>query len=53
MDERRLAATAGELDISVEELRALMARTSDGLVEALAGGLIRFEDALLDLELEG
>ena len=53
MEERRLAATAGELDIPVEELRELMESTTPGLVEAIAGGLVRFEDALLDLSLEG
>ena len=46
-------AIAGELEVPVDELRTIIEQTSDGLVEALAGGLIRFEDALLDLSLEG
>ena len=53
MEERRLAAIAGELDIAVDELRDIVERTTAGLVDALAGGLVRFEDALLDLSLEG
>lgn len=49
MDEAALRATAGDLDLSVEELRAVLDVTTPGLVEALAGGLVRFEGALLEL----
>ena len=52
MDERRLSATAGELDLSVDDLRTILDITTAGLVEALVGGLIRFEDALFELSVE-
>ncbi|HWF58565.1 MAG TPA: hypothetical protein VG520_09440 [Candidatus Dormibacteraeota bacterium] len=49
MDERRRIAIASELGLSVEELREAEAELTPGLAEALMGGLIRFEDALLEL----
>ncbi len=49
MDERRLIAIAGELGLSVEELREAEVELTPSLAEALMGGLIRFEDALLEL----
>ncbi|MHB8717512.1 MAG: hypothetical protein ACYDAC_01285 [Candidatus Dormibacteria bacterium] len=53
MDEPRLRSTAGDLDVSVDELRAILEITTAGLVEALVGGLVRFEDALLELSSVG
>jgi hypothetical protein len=49
VDERRLISIAGELGLSVEELGEAEAELTPGLAEALMGGLIRFEDALLEL----
>ncbi len=49
MDEKRLISVAGELGLSVEQLRLAVADTTSGVAEALLGGLIRFEDALLEL----
>ena len=51
MDERRLTSIAGELGLTVEELRETDAALTPGLAEALVGGLIRFEDALFELSL--
>lgn len=49
MDERKLSVTAELLGLSQDELRQLSAGTTVGVAEALAGGLIRFEDALQEL----
>ncbi len=49
MDERRLTAIAGELGLTVDELREAQAGLSPGLPDAILGGLIRFEDALFEL----
>jgi hypothetical protein len=49
VDEQRLAMVAGELGMDVEQLRAAVMGTTPGVVDALLGGLIRFEDALLEL----
>ena len=49
MDERRLTSIAGELGLTVEELRAAQAEITPGVDEAVVGGLIRFEDALFEL----
>jgi hypothetical protein len=49
VDERRLTAIAGELGLSVDELREAVPGLSPGLADALLGGLIRFEDALFEL----
>ena len=49
VDERRLTSIAGELGITVDELREAQTQISPGLDEALVGGLIRFEDALFEL----
>ena len=49
MDERRLTAMASELGLTVEELREAEAALAPGVAAALMGGLIRFEDALLEL----
>lgn len=49
MDDGALTLTAELLGLSPEELRELSAGTTPGVAEALAAGLIRFEDALLDL----
>jgi len=49
VDEQRLATVAGELGMDVEQLRAAVADTTPGVVDALLGGMIRFEDALLEL----
>ncbi len=49
MDERRLTSIAGELGLTVEQLREAQAQLSPGLAEAVLGGLIRFEDALFEL----
>jgi hypothetical protein len=49
MDERRLTSIAGELGLTVDELRLAQSEITPGLDEALVGGLIRFEDALFEL----
>jgi uncharacterized protein YidB (DUF937 family) len=49
VDEQGLATVAGELGMDVEQLREAMVDTTPGVVDALAGGMIRFEDALLEL----
>jgi hypothetical protein len=49
VDEQRLAMVAGELGMDVEQLRAAVADTTPGVLDSLLGGLIRFEDALLEL----
>jgi uncharacterized protein YidB (DUF937 family) len=49
VDEQRLATVAGELGMDVEQLRAAVVDTTPGVVDALLGGMIRFEDALLEL----
>lgn len=49
MDERRLIAIAGELGLTVDELREAETELTPGVAEAAMGGLIRFEDALLEL----
>jgi hypothetical protein len=49
VDDQRLEMVAGELGMDVEQLRAAVADTTPGVVDALLGGLIRFEDALLEL----
>ena len=49
MDERRLAAVAGELGLTPDELREAESRITPGIAEAVMGGLIRFEDALAEL----
>jgi uncharacterized protein YidB (DUF937 family) len=49
VDEQRLATVAGELGMDVEQLREAMVDTTPGVMDALAGGMIRFEDALLEL----
>ena len=49
MDERRLTSIAGELGLTVDELRQAQPGITPGLDEAVVGGLIRFEDALFEL----
>ncbi len=49
MDERRLTSIAGELGLTVDELRQAQSEITPGLDEAVVGGLIRFEDALFEL----
>jgi hypothetical protein len=49
VDEQRLAMVAGELGMDIEQLRAAVVDTTPGVLDALLGGLIRFEDALLEL----
>jgi hypothetical protein len=49
VDERRLTSIAGELGLTVDELREVQAQITPGLAEAVLGGLIRFEDALFEL----
>jgi hypothetical protein len=49
VDEHRLMSIAGELGLTVDELRAARLEISPGVDEALMGGLIRFEDALFEL----
>jgi hypothetical protein len=49
VDERRLTSIAGELGLTVEELRQARSEITPGLDEAVVGGLIRFEDALFEL----
>jgi hypothetical protein len=49
VDERHLISTAGELGLTVEELREAQSEITPGVDEALVGGLIRFEDALFEL----
>jgi hypothetical protein len=49
VDENRLISLAGELGMSPEQLRLAIADTTPGVAEAVLGGLIRFEDALLEL----
>lgn len=49
VDEQRLTAVAGELGLPVDSLREASELLTPGVVEALLGGLIRFEDALLEL----
>ncbi len=49
MEERRLASVAAELGLTLDQLHEAQAVISTGLAEALAGGLIRFEDALFEL----
>ncbi|MDQ6856091.1 MAG: hypothetical protein M3Z57_03340 [Candidatus Dormibacteraeota bacterium] len=49
MDERALTSIAGELGLTVDELREAQGQLTPGLPEAVLGGLIRFEDALFEL----
>jgi hypothetical protein len=49
VDENRLTAIAGELGLTVDELRDARPQLTPGLDEAVLGGLIRFEDALFEL----
>lgn len=49
MEDRRLTSIAGELGLTVEELRALRDDITEGLDAAVVGGLILFEDALFEL----
>jgi hypothetical protein len=49
VDERRLTALAGELGLTVDELRELEPQLAPGVAAAVMGGLIRFEDALFEL----
>jgi hypothetical protein len=49
VDESRLISIAGELGLTVDELRQAQAELSPGVDEAVMGGLIRFEDALFEL----
>jgi hypothetical protein len=49
VDERRLTSIAGELGLTVDELREAEPQLTAGLPEAVLGGLIRFEDALFEL----
>jgi hypothetical protein len=49
VDERRLTSIAGELGLTVDELRDAQAQLTPGLPDAVLGGLIRFEDALFEL----
>jgi hypothetical protein len=49
VDERRLTSIAGELGLTVDELRQAQSEITPGLDEAVVGGLIRFEDALFEL----
>ena len=49
MDERRLTSMAGELGLTVDELREAEAQLTAGVDDAVLGGLIRFEDALFEL----
>ncbi len=51
MDERRLASTATELGLTPDQLRDARAEITPGLDDTVLGGLIRFEDALLELSL--
>lgn len=49
MEEERAAALAGELGITTGELVEARARLTAGIDEAIAGALVRFEDALAEL----
>jgi hypothetical protein len=49
VEERRLISIAGELGLTVDELREAQPELTPGVAEAVMGGLIRFEDALLEL----
>jgi hypothetical protein len=49
VEERRLISIAGELGLTVDELREVQPELTPGVAEAVMGGLIRFEDALLEL----
>jgi hypothetical protein len=49
VDERRLTSIAGELGLTVDQLREAQSEITPGVDEALVGGLIRFEDALFEL----
>jgi hypothetical protein len=49
VDESRLTSIAGELGLTVDELREAQEQITPGLAEAVLGGLIRFEDALFEL----
>lgn len=49
IDDRRLAALAGELGLTAAELEAARSVISPGLDTIVMGGLIRFEDALLEM----
>lgn len=49
MDDRRFASLAAELGLTADELRDAQAAITPGVAEAVAGGLIRFEDALFEL----
>jgi hypothetical protein len=49
VDERRLISIAGELGLTADEMRELQPELTPGVAEAVMGGLIRFEDALLEL----
>lgn len=44
-----MTSIAGELGLTVEELRDAQSQITPGLDEAVVGGLIRFEDALFEL----
>jgi hypothetical protein len=49
VEDRRLTSIAGELGLTVEELRAARAEITAGIDEAVMGGLILYEDALFEL----
>jgi hypothetical protein len=49
VEEHRLTSIAGELGLTLDELREAEAQLTPGLPEAVLGGLIRFEDALFEL----
>jgi hypothetical protein len=51
VEEKRLTSVAGELGLTVDELREAQGRITAGVDEAVLGGLIRFEDALYELSL--
>lgn len=50
MEERQRAARLAELGIDAAEFAGWQGQLSDGLLEALAAGVVRFEDALLELD---
>ena len=49
MEDGRVAALAGELGVTVAELDDARRQLTAGIDEAIAGGLVRFEDALAEL----
>jgi hypothetical protein len=49
VDDRRLISVAGELGLTIDELREARAEITPRLDDLVLGGLIRFEDALTEL----